>query len=96
MDKKWSIYYDKVSDIINAFSFEYRTSRVSDGGYYLDEFIEGFLAKAKREKRIVDYEVRSICAHHLENMRYGALFVAIYTKECGLETIAVDWEEEFK
>jgi hypothetical protein len=96
MDKKWSIYYDKVSEIIVAFSFEYKTYRVSEGGYYLDEFIEGFLAKAKREKRIVDYDVRSICAHHFENVRYGALFVAIYTEECGLETIAVDWEEEFE
>ena len=94
MDKKWSIYYDKVSDIINAFSFEYRTNRVSEGGYYLDEFIEGFLAKAKREKRIVDYEVRCVCAHVFENKVYGALFVAIYTEECGLETIAVDYEEE--
>lgn len=96
MDKKWSIYYDKVCEIIVAFSFENRTNRVSDGGYYLDEFIEGFLAKAKKEKRIIDYEVRCVCAHVFENVRYGALFVAIYTEECGLETIAVDWEEEFE
>ena len=96
MDKKHSIYYDKVSEIIVAFSFERRTNRVSECGYYLDEFIEGFLEKEKRKKHIIDYEVRSVCAHHFENVRYGALFVAIYTEECGLETIAVDWEEEFE
>lgn len=94
MDKKHSIYFDKVSDIINAFSFEYKTNKVSEGGYYLDDFIGSFLAKAKKEKRIIDFEVRSICAHVFENKVYGALFVAIYTEECGLETIAVDYEEE--
>ena len=96
MDKKQSIYFEKVSDIINAFSFEYRTNRVSECGYYLENFVEGFLEKEKGKKHIIDYEVRSIYIHHLENMRYGALFVAIYTEDCGLETIAVDWEEEFE
>ena len=94
MDKKHSIYYVKVKDIINAFSFEYKINRCSESGYYLDEFVEGFLAKVKREKRIIDYDVRSVCVHHFEDVRYGALFVVIYTTECGLETIAIDWEEE--
>lgn len=96
MDKKHSIYYKKVGDIVNAFTFEYKTNRVNECDYCLDEFIEGFLEKEKRKKHIVDYEVHCVCTHILENARCGALFVAIYTEECGLETIAVDWEEEFE
>ena len=94
MDKKHSIYYKKVVDIVDGFSFEYKTSRVSECGYYLDAFIEGFLEKEKRKKHIVDYEIHCVCAHIFENVKYGVLFVAIYTAECGLETAAVDWEEE--
>lgn len=94
MNKKRSVYFEKVNDIIAAFSFEYTTNRISECGYYLDEFVEGFLAKEKREKHIIDYEVHSVCAHSFENKRYGVLFVAIVSDEYGLETIAVDWEEE--